>query len=136
MKVTTEWQGGMKFLGENERGNMLVFDVPVEGKPTAGPTPMEGYLQSMIACSGVDIVNILTKRRLKVKFLKIEADAVQACNPPKVFQRIRIKYIISGEGINNKEMDRAIDLSVNKFCSVKAMVDRSATDFDIDYEIL
>ncbi len=137
MKVYSEWlKEGLKFEAVNERGVKTMFDAPVEGEAGAGPTPMEAYLQALITCSAVDVVNILRKRRLKIERLRVEAEAEKADKPPKIYTRIDIKFIISGEGIDEKEMERALGLSMDKFCSIKAMIDKTKTEISVSYEIL
>lgn len=136
MKIVSDWQrDGLKFIAENESGVRTIFDVPAEGETGSGPTPMEAYLQAMVTCSAVDIVNILKKRRLKLESLRCEAEAEKAELPPKIFTDIRIKFHVSGDGVTSKEMERAVRLSMDKFCSIKAMVDATKTKISVEYHI-
>lgn len=136
MKAALNWQGGFKFFSYDDQHHQTVFDADPEGGPTAGPVPMNLFLQSLTACGAMDIVFILNKRRLKIDKFNIEVETERADEHPKIFTVIKIKYIISGEGINEREMDRAISLSEDKFCSILAMIDKSKTKVDFEYEIV
>jgi len=136
VKVRLDWQEGMKFHGLDELGHITVYDSGPEGVVTAGPTPMQVFLQAMAACSSMDIVSILEKRRRKIDRFRVEVEGERVETYPKIYKTIRVKYIISGAGITNKEMKMAVDLSVEKFCSVMGMIDRSKTEIIVSYELV
>ena len=128
MKISAQWLGERyKFSARNERGLSVVFDVPSENSPGEGPMPMEVYLQALAVCSGMDVVGILRKRRLKIERLMVEAEAERADQHPKIFTRIVLKFRAAGEGLSEQELERAVKLSMDKYCSVKAMIDPAKT---------
>ena len=105
MKVRAEWQGGLKFFGYDERGHRSVFDSGPDSENTAGPAPMQMFLEALITCAGMDIVYILRKRRKKIERFFVEVEAERADKHPKIFENIQVKYCAAGEGINEYEMD-------------------------------
>jgi len=135
-KVHLEWQGGMKINGYDEQGHKTVYDSGAEGVVTAGPTPMQVFLQVVAACGAMDIVSILEKRRKKIDSFKVEVEGERVDTYPKIYRTIKIKYIVSGLGITDKEMKMAVELSVEKFCSAMAMIDKTKTEIEVAYKII
>jgi putative redox protein len=126
----------MKFFGYDDQHHQTVLDSAEEGILTAGPAPVQIFLQALAGCSGMDIVHILQKRRLEINSFNIEVEGTRLRTSPKIFNRIKIKYIISGAGISREEMERAVSMSINKLCSVIGMIDRNKTEIEIEYKII
>ena len=126
IKVT--WRDGNTFLGENESG----------GKAELGGEhirPMQMVLVALAGCSGVDVVSILQKKRVTFSDLQIEVSGERADTHPKVYTDIYMSYSIWGEGIKEKDVEQAIRLSEDKYCSVSAML-KSTAKIHSDYKIL
>jgi len=126
--ITTIWQQGNAFLAENETG----------GKAELGGEnirPMQMILVSLAGCSGVDVVNILQKKRVDFSDLQIKVSGERADTYPKVYTDIHVTYLIWGEGIKPKDVEQAIKLSEDKYCSVTAML-KSTAKIHSDYQIL
>ena len=136
MKVSLQWQQEMEIHGFNADNHKTVYDSGPAGATTAGPTPMQVFLHALAACSAMDILNILKKRRKVVKDFRVEIEGERAETHPKIYTSIKIKYIVSGENLTAMEMQKAIDLSTNKLCSISAMMDKSKTDIDVVFEIV
>jgi len=136
IQVSLKWLGGMEIHGFNADGHATVYDSAPAGETTAGPTPMQVFLHALAACSAMDILNILKKRRKEVTDFRVEIEGGRAEKHPKIYTAIKIKYIVSGGNITEKEMKTAIDLSTNKFCSISAMLDKSKTIIEADFEIV
>ena len=136
MKLTLEYQDGMKFHSFDDQQHLNIYDSAPAGESTAGPTPMQVFLQALAACAAMDIVAIIKKRRRTIDKFVVEVTGERVDTYPKIYKTINIKYIISGDGINDKEMNRAMDLSVNKLCSIMGMMDRNKTDVKVSYEIV
>lgn len=136
MKTNLKYQGGLKFIGFDEQEHETIFDADPLGGPTEGPTPVNMYLQALAACGAIDIVVVLKKRRKVIDNFEVEVESERRDTHPKIYTKIKIKYIISGEGITEKEMDRAVSLSEEKLCSVSNMIDRRSTKIDISYKIV
>ena len=136
MQVNLKYQGGLKFFGFDEDDHKTIFQADPDGGPTDGPTPVNLFLQSLAACGAIDIVVVLQKRRKNIDKFEVEVEGDRRDEYPRIFTNIRIKYILSGKGLDDKEMERAIRLSEEKLCSVSNMIDKSNTKIDISYQIV
>ena len=129
------WKGGMSFEGENERGLRIVMDAtPAHGGDDLGPAPMEVFLHSLGGCTGMDVISILNKMREPVDEFYIEIEAERAPEHPKVYTKVHLKYIFRGN-LNPKKVQKAIELSSYKYCSVTAML-RKTAEVTYEYHIL
>lgn len=125
-KMTATWTDGLRFVYESGTGHGLVTDAPVEagGRDTAA-TPMELILLGLIGCTGVDVASILTRMKEPLEGLKVSAEAERADEHPKVYTKIHMIYEFKGD-LNVKKVERAIRLSEDKYCSVSAMLGKTA----------
>jgi putative redox protein len=129
MKVKLErLNGPYHFQATNEAGQVVEIDSSVKtGGNGAGPGPMQLVLMGLGGCSGIDIVQILTKARQNVDTFNIELDAERAKDEiPAVFTDIHAHYILTGD-LEPEKVRRAIDLSLEKYCSVARMLQKTAT---------
>jgi len=127
MKVTVDWAPPMQFEGRAESHAQLVMaERPKDGALPAGPSPMETALMALCSCAGVDIVEILQKMRAPLAGLHIEADAERAADPPRVFTKIHLRFHVRGEGLAREQVERAVSLSIDKYCSVAGMLRHTA----------
>lgn len=132
MIASSRWAGESRFEGTTESGNRTVFDA--DAAHAGGPSPMEAVLMALCACTSVDVVSILKKKREPVTSLVVSAEAEQASEPPRVFTRIRLTYRV-GSGVSAKSMEDAVALSKGKYCSVSRMLEKSAEiEFHIEHE--
>jgi len=131
MIAETVWKKEMEFDGHSESGHHVVFD---GGAAHAnGPTPMEAVLMALCACTSVDVVSILQKKREPLTSLTVSATAEQAAAPPRVFTKIKLTYLVGG-AVSQKAAEDAVGLSKNKYCSVSKMLEKSVLiDFTIEY---
>ena len=131
MIAKTVWKKEMEFDGHSESGHHVVFD---GGAAHAnGPTPMEAVLMALCACTSVDVVSILQKKREPLISLTVSATAEQAAAPPRVFTKIKLTYLVGG-AVSQKAAEDAVGLSKNKYCSVSKMLEKSVLiDFTIEY---
>ena len=95
MIASAEWKKGMLFEGRSESGHAITFDATAEH--AAGPSPMEAVLAALCACTSVDVVSILEKKREPITGLTVSANAEQSAAPPRVFTRIHLTYRIRGK---------------------------------------
>jgi putative redox protein len=124
MKTTTvKWIAGEEFLATSASGHTIPFDG--DRKRNSAPGPMEMLLAALGACSSVDIVAILAKKRQKLTALEVALSGERAPKPPTVWTRIEIMYRLSGK-LDDKAVRDAIELSQNKYCSVAAMLAKTA----------
>jgi len=134
-KIVLNWKGQFRFEAKNERGLSVNFDAPAKygGEDTA-PTPMETVLASLAGCTSFDVVSILKKKRQDISGYSVEAEAERSEEPPEVYTKIHIKYIVKGN-ISKEAVERAIQLSFDKYCSVGAMLKKTAK-ITTSYEII
>lgn len=136
MKVRIKWVEDASFLGQTESGHSLLMDGPPDGGgKNLGPRPMETVLIGTGGCTAYDVVHILKKARQPVSDCVVEIDAERAPQDPKVFTRIRFHFIVKGKGLNPHQVERAIKLSAENYCSASIMLGKTA-QITHDYEIL
>jgi putative redox protein len=136
MKARIKWVEDVLFVGESDSGHTVVIDgAPEHGGRDLGIRPMELLLQGLGSCTTFDVLLILKKARQLVTDLVVEIEAERAKTDPKVFTQIHIHFIISGNNISEKHVQRAIQLSAEKYCSASIMLAKSV-EITHDYEIL
>jgi putative redox protein len=127
MNVTVDWQEDLRFTGTAGSGHGLTIDgPPALGGSNAGMRPMELMLMSVGSCSAMDVIHILRKARQPVTDCRIRVDGTRAETDPKVFTAIHLHFVVSGEGLSEKQVARAIQLSAEKYCSASIMLRESA----------
>ncbi len=129
MIARVEWKQGRTFEGHSESGRTITIDTTPEH--TSGPSPMEAVLIALCACTSVDVVGILEKKREPLTGLTVSASAEQPAQPPRVFTRIHLTYRIHGK-VAKKAAEDAVSLSKNKYCSVSLMLEKAV---EINYSI-
>lgn len=136
MKATVSWRDGVAFEGTADSGHTIVMDGPPDhGGRNLGVRPMEMLLLGLGGCSAFDVVHILQKGRHEVTDCVVDLEAERAETPPKVFTRIHMHYRVSGKGLSDAAVARAVRLSAEKYCSASIMLARSA-EITHDYEVL
>lgn len=135
MKARIKRIEGTLMLGESGSGHAVVMDGPPEyGGRNLGVRPMEMLLIGLGGCTELDILLILRKARSQVTDCVVELEAERAAEDPKVFTRIHAHFIVSGRDLNPKQVERAIRLSAEKYCSASIMLGATARithDFEI-----
>ncbi|MGH2375746.1 MAG: OsmC family protein [bacterium] len=127
MTITVEWRPPKRFEGATESGARFVMDARVDaGGGGAGPSPMEAVLAALAGCTGIDVVGILEKMRAGLEGLVISVSAERATEHPRVFTKIHLRYTAWGKGLARDQVERAVTLSKEKYCSVSAMLSRTA----------
>lgn len=128
MKATVHWLGDATFAGATGSGHTVTIDGPPDiGGRNLGPRPMELMLLSVGSCSAVDVVHILKKARQPVASCVVEVDGTRADTEPKVFTAIHLHFIVSGQGLKPAQVERAVQLSAEKYCSASLMLSKAAT---------
>ena len=136
MKTRIEWKDGMSFLAESGSGHSVLMDGPPEaGGKNLGPRPMEMLLMGTGGCAAFDVVLILQKSRQDISDCTVEIEAERAREEPKVFTRIHFHFILSGKKLNPQQVERAISLSAEKYCSASIMLGKTA-ELTHDFEIV
>lgn len=136
MKARIKWTEGMSFVAEAGSGHAAVVDgAPEHGGRNLGMRPMEMVLAGAAACTAFDVVLILKKARQAVTDCVVEADADRAAVEPRVFTRIRLAYTVAGRGLDPRQVERAVRLSKEKYCSATIMLAKTA-DIETTVSIL
>ena len=129
MIAKAEWQHDQIYVATSDSGHTLKLD----SAHAEGPTPMECVLMSLCACTSVDVISILTKKREPFTGLTVSATAEKAQGSPSVFTRIELVYRVTG-AVNQKSMEDAVRLSKEKYCSVSVMLEKTAKiTYTIEY---
>ena len=135
MKARIKWVEGVSFLGESESGHTMLMDgAPEAGGHNLGMRPMETLLIGAGGCTAFDVIFILKKARQNVTDCVAEIDADRAPTDPKVFTKIHFHFIVTGKNLNPTQVQRAINLSAEKYCSASIMLGKTAAmthDFEI-----
>ncbi len=135
MLARIKWVENAMFIGEAGSGHAVVMDGPPEnGGRNLGVRPMEMLLLGMGGCTAFDVVHILKKARQPIVDCVAEIQAERTENPPKVFTTIHVHFIVTGKGLKEAQVKRAIELSAEKYCSASIMLGKAAT-ITHDYEI-
>lgn len=135
MKARVKLVEGITFVAESGSGHAVVMDAsPDVGGRDLGARPMELVLMGAGGCSAIDVVHILRKARQDMVDCVVELEAERAPEDPKVFTRIHLHYVVTGRGLNPAQVERAIKLSKEKYCSATIMLAKTA-ELTSDYEI-
>ncbi len=135
MKARVKWLDHMSFVGESGSGHSVVMDgAPELGGRNLGIRPMEMLLLGLGGCTSFDVVLILKKMKQEITGCEVEIEAERADSEPKVFTRIHVHFIVSGRGLSDKHVARAVNLSAEKYCSASIMLGKTA-EITHDYEI-
>jgi putative redox protein len=125
----------MTFVGESGSGHSVVMDgAPEAGGRNLGVRPMEMLLLGLGGCTAFDVVSILHKSRQKIVDCEVEIEAERAAEVPRVFTSIHVHFVISGKALDPARVERAVNLSADKYCSASRMLEKAATithDFEI-----
>jgi putative redox protein len=134
MKTRVNWINKFHLDGETETGHRIQMDSVPAGNESKGPTPKELLLQALAGCTMMDVVSILEKSRKHVEKFWIDVDGELAKDHPKVFTRINLKYNLIGQDLDDKTVERAIELSREKYCPVFGML-KTACEITYSYAI-
>jgi len=138
LKTQIKWMQDVSFKGKSESGHEVILDGPEElGGKSLGMRPMEMMLIGMGGCTSFDVVTILKRSRQQITGCIAEIDAIRADAIPKVFTSIHIHFLIKGIDLQKKAVERAVELSANKYCSASIMLGKSVKithDFVITQE--
>lgn len=123
MQAKVKWLDNNTFIGRSGSGHAVVFDGNKDGSVAA--SPMEMVLMAAGACSSVDVVSILQKARQRVQDCEVELSAERADTVPRVFTKLHLHFVVTGTNLSEKQVERAVQLSADKYCSVSIMLSGS-----------
>jgi len=130
IEAKTVWTDKDRFVGEASSGHAVVLDT---GEVKTASTPIELVLIGLCGCTASDVVGVLRRKREPFTGLEVAAQAERAADHPKVFTQIKLVYRVRGE-VSHKSMEDAVRLTKEKYCSVSAMLEKTAKiEFEIEY---
>jgi len=131
--VNTAWAGKMKFDTE-VNGHHIILDAAEDvGGENAGPRPKALMLSALAGCTGMDVVSILKKMKVEPEYFNIKIEAVLTEEHPKVYSKVHIIYEFKGKDLEIEKLQKAIELSQEKYCGVSAMYKKA---MEVSYEIV
>jgi putative redox protein len=137
MKARIKWVEDATFIGEAGSGHAVVMDGPPDmGGRNLGVRPMEMMLLGMGGCTSFDVMHILKKSRQQVSSCVAELEAERAESEPKVFTKIHVHFVVTGNNLNEAKVAKAIELSAEKYCSASIMLGNAGVAISHDFEIV
>jgi putative redox protein len=134
MDAQVTWKNNLAFEGKSKRGTPVLLDTSVEqGGGSEGFSPMELLLVGLAGCTGMDVISILQKKRQDITQFRVQVHADRAEEHPKVFTKIIVEYVVTGNQVDRAAVERAVELSANKYCSASAMLSKAA---EIEHRII
>ncbi|MEO1032783.1 OsmC family protein [Winogradskyella sp.] len=126
-KIVTHWKGGLTFESDNPSGKTVIMDTDIEGQDERyGLSPKAMMLSSLAGCSALDVISILDKMNEAIDDFKIEVVGELTDEHPRYYHTVEVEYHFYGTDLNKKKCERAVNLSVDKYCGVMEMFKRFA----------
>ncbi len=122
MNAIVAWDAGMAFTADQDGHAIRLDAAPEHGGRDSGPRPKGLLLTGLAGCTGMDVVNLLAKMRVEFTRFAVEVSGDLTTDHPKVFSRIHIRYILAGPNIAREKVEKAVNLSQDKYCGVAAML--------------
>ncbi|WP_439100586.1 OsmC family protein [Congregibacter sp.] len=137
METTVKWMDGAMFVGESGSGHSVVMDGPEDlGGRNLGPRPMEMLLLGTGGCAMYDVMSMLQKSRQDVRDCRVEMQAERADAVPAVFTKLNMHFVVSGTGLKESHVKRAVELSAEKYCSASIMLGAAGVELTHSYEVV
>ncbi len=137
MKASLKWDSGKAFSYQSNSGFQGYIDGAAKDSSDAkGPSPMELILVGLGGCTSYDVVSILQKARQDVTDCQTQLEAERAETVPSVFTKIHIHFVVSGRGLKEKQVERAVTLSAEKYCSASLMLERGGVEITHSHEVI
>ena len=137
MNGMVKWVDNVMFVAKSGSGHSIVLDgAPEGGGRNSGMRPMELMALSVASCSSYDVVTILKKARQEISSCEADVEAVRVDSVPSVFESIHLHFRVSGTNLNAKQVQRAVELSADKYCSASIMLKNSGVKITHDFEII
>ena len=137
INANVKWAGKRQLVATGEKsGHSIVVDMAKDkGGDDTGMRPIELLLLSVATCTAIDMLNILGKMKIQLSRCEVKIEGTQQEDLPKYFNKMKLKYILSGEGLNQKKAEKAVSLSMDKYCAVSQTL-KGRTEFETEIEIV
>ena len=137
MKATVKWVDGVMFLGESGSGHSAVMDgAESQGGRNMGIRPMEMLLLGLGGCASFDVMSMLKKSRQQVTDCRAEIEAERVDAVPAVFNKIHLRFIVTGNKLKETQVKRAVELSAEKYCSASIMMEAAGVEMSHSYQLV
>ncbi|GLR62735.1 OsmC family protein [Marinospirillum insulare] len=137
MQAKVKWTDGVQFVAESGSGHALVVDGAAEaGGRNTGPRPMELLLMGLGACSSYDVVSILKKSRQNIIDCQASVEAERVDAVPAIFSKIHLHFVVTGKDLKPAQVERAVSLSAEKYCSASIMLGKGGVDITHSHEVV
>ncbi|GGD62698.1 OsmC family protein [Lacimicrobium alkaliphilum] len=130
MQASVKWLDNQRFVGTSDSGHAVVMD----GDKATAATPMEMVMMAAGSCASVDVVSILKKARQQVTGVEVQLSGERADAVPAVFTKMNLHFVVTGFDVSDKHVERAVNLSADKYCSVSIMLGKSV-DISHSFEV-
>ena len=136
MQAKVTWAGGMRFVGSGDTGHGILMESKLADTPQVASSPMEVILMALGGCSSVDIVEIMRKQRQELTHLEVAIKAERVPDYPRVFTKADLEFTASGDGLTDKALERAVALSMDKYCSVAGILRKSGCEITYRHKLV
>lgn len=137
MQAKIKWKGNVHFEAEADSGHKISIDGPPDGGgKNLGSRPMELVLMGLGGCASYDVISILDKSRQKVTDCVTHVTASRVESVPQVFDQVHLNFVVTGVGLDERKVARAVSLSADKYCSASRMLERGGVKITHEYEVL
>lgn len=137
MKATVTWQQNVAFLGQSDTGHDVMMDGSEKfGGENKGARPMELILLGLGGCASFDVVTILKKSRQEIVDVSCELQAERADTVPAVFSDINLHFVVKGKGLKEKQVEKAVHLSAEKYCSASKMLQDGGVNITHSFDVV
>lgn len=137
MQATVKWVDGAMFVGESGSGHAVVMDGPEShGGRNMGVRPMEMILLGLGGCASFDVISILKKARQQVADCHVQLEAERADAVPSPFTKIHLRFVVTGHNLKESQVERAVTLSAEKYCSASIMLEAAGVALSHSFEIV
>lgn len=126
-KVNVNWSGDMAFDVEVNGFNLKIDAAEAVGGKNGGPRPKPLILVALGGCTGMDVVSILKKMRIEPEYFNVEVSGEMTEEHPKYYNKLHIRYIFKGKDLPMDKLEKAVNLSQDRYCGVSAMLAKAAT---------
>ncbi|MCC6345974.1 MAG: OsmC family protein [Nitrospirales bacterium] len=127
VQAKVKWVDGLQFVGEAASGHAIVLDADREvGGGNTGVRPTELLLIGLGGCSGMDVASVLQKKKQKISGVEMNVQGKKAQDYPQKFTEIEIEFVVTGKDLSEEAVRKAVELSMTKYCSVKATLEGTA----------
>jgi putative redox protein len=137
-KAEVSWIGpGLRLVGQGGQGPAIVIDHVLdkeEGRPESGPRPVELILLSLAGCMSMDVISIMRKKRQEFSDFKVNISGDRSQEHPKVYTKVHLEFVVTGEDVDPQAVERSIELSETKYCPASAML-RDSVEITTSYRI-